>query len=118
MFRLRGGHDDRQVALRLNLLQPRHHLESIQPRHQEVQQDERIAILAVQLTDFPGVRRRAHRLVARPRQHLLQQRNVRRLIVHDQNPSLENIGGADHYAFPVRAGISWRPVVDFFGGLP
>ena len=55
VVRLRGDDQHRQIAVRLDLLQAFHHLEAVHARHLEIEQDQVVAVLAVQLADLARV---------------------------------------------------------------
>ena len=61
--RLRGDHQDRQIAVAFDLLQPFHHLESIHAGHLEIEQDQAVTILAVKFADLRRIGRRVEREV-------------------------------------------------------
>ena len=84
-----GGHDeDRQVAVRLDLLQALHHLEPVHAGHLEVEQDQVVAVLAVELADLrAGPCVDATDGVAGAAQHALEQADVGSLVVDDQDPA-------------------------------
>ena len=50
--RLGGDGQHRQVAVRFDFLQAFHHLESVHAGHLEIEQDQVVAVLAVQLADL------------------------------------------------------------------
>jgi hypothetical protein len=67
--RLRREHDDREVAVRPIRLETFHHLESIHARHLQVEQDQVVAVLAMQRADLERVHRRGHVAIPALLQH-------------------------------------------------
>ena len=56
--RLGGDHEDRKVAVRIVRLEAFHHLESIHAGHLQVEQDQVVAVLAMQRADLLRICRR------------------------------------------------------------
>jgi hypothetical protein len=95
--RLRGDDQHRKVALRIVGLQRRHHLESVHPRHLQVEQDQVVVVFSVQGANLVRIGRRGDAGITRFAQGLLQQADVRLLIVHDQDAGRGNLPvGRDH----------------------
>ena len=90
--RLRGDHEDRQIAVRFDFLQTFHHLESVHAGHLKIEQDQAVAVLAVQFADLVRIGRRVDGSIAGDAQHALQQTDIGFLIVNDQDSGLQNIG--------------------------
>ncbi len=85
MTRLGGKHDDGRVGVRLVRLETFQYLESIHAGHLQIEQDQVIAVLAVERTHFLRIHRCSDAGVASPGQQLLQQADVGLLIVDDQD---------------------------------
>ena len=100
MVRLRGDHEDREVTAGLDLLQALHDLEPVQAGHLQIEQNQVVVVLAVQRADLARIHRGRDGPVARPSQYLLQQGDVGRQIIHDQDAGVENLRGTDHGAAP------------------
>jgi len=92
------GRDDehREITADIERLKALHHLKAVQARHLKVQQDQGIAVLAVQLADLVRIPGGGDGKVAGAAQHFLQQRDVGFLIVNDEDVGLKNVRGADH----------------------
>ena len=88
---LRGEHDDRQIAVGVVRLQAFHHLEAVHARHLQVEQDQVVAVLAMQRADLVRIHRRGHARVAGLAQQLLEQADVGLLVVDDQDAGVENV---------------------------
>jgi hypothetical protein len=97
---LRGDHEDRQVAIGFDFLQPFHHLESVQAGHLQIEQDQVVAVLAVKFADLMRVHRGRDGRIASAAQHPLEQKDIGFLIVNDQDAGVKNIGGTDHRIRP------------------
>jgi hypothetical protein len=95
--RLRREHDDRQVIVRLVGLEAFHHLKSVHARHLQVEQNQVIAVLAVQGADFERFPRRCYVAVPGLFEHAGEQQYIRALIIHDQNTRSENVSVIDHW---------------------
>ena len=89
---LGGEHEDRKVAVRVVGLEAFHHLESIHAGHLQVEQDQVVAVLAMQRADLLRIHRRGDAGVAGLAQQLLEQADIGLLIVDDQDAGVENVG--------------------------
>ena len=92
MIRLGGDDEDRQVAVRFDFLQAFHHLEPVHPGHFEIEQDQVVAVVAVQPADLVRIHRRRDASVAGLAQHAIEQTDIGFQIVDDQNFGAKNIG--------------------------
>ncbi len=99
--RLGGDHEDRNVAVRFDLLQSFHHLESIHAGHLQIEQDQVVVVIAMQGADRMRIHRRGNARIAGTAQHLLEQPHIGFLIVYDQNVGIKNIGCIHHHRGPV-----------------
>ena len=91
VIRLSGNHEDREVAVGLDLVQSLEDLEAIHYRHLNVQQDQGITVLLVHGTDPARVRGGCDASVASTTQHLGKKNNMVFLVVHDQDTCIENV---------------------------
>ena len=96
VVRLRGDHEDGQVAGGFDLLQSFHHLKSVHTGHLEIEQDQVVAMLLVQRTHRAWIERGRDPLVSGVSQHALEQQDVGRLIVDNEDLGREVIGGFRH----------------------
>ncbi len=85
--------EDGDVAVGFDLLQAGHHLEPVQPRHLQVEQDQVVMVPPMQFADLVGVTGRGDANVAGVDQDLLQQGDVGRQVVDDQDPGGEDVCG-------------------------
>jgi hypothetical protein len=95
---LRGDHQDRQVAVGVVRLEGFDHLEAVHARHLQVEQDQVVAVLAMQRAHLVRIHGRGDRGVAGFLQHLREQADVGLLIVDDQEAGVENVGGREPHA--------------------
>ena len=98
--RLGGDDQDRKVAVMFEGLQPVHHLESVHARHQEVEQDQIVVVLAVQLAHLTRIHRRRDARIAGAAQDALEQADIGFLIVNDQDSGVTNVSCTDHNRRP------------------
>ena len=96
VVRLGGDHEHRKIAVRFDFLEAFHHLEAVHAGHQQIEQDQVVAILAIQLADRMGICRRRNVHIAVSTQHLLQQLHIGFLIVNDQNAGIKDFFFAYH----------------------
>ena len=89
---LGGDHEDRKVAVGIVGLEAFHHLESVHAGHLQVEQDQVVAVLAMQRADLLRIHGRGDAGVAGLAQHLLEQADIGLLIVDDQDAGVENVG--------------------------
>ena len=91
-----GGNDkQRKVVVRFSFLERLHHLESVHAGHPKIEQDQVVAVLAVQRADLGRIRRGRDGNMAGSAQHPLEQQDIDFLIVDDQDSGVQNIGCAD-----------------------
>ena len=88
---LSGNHQDRKIAVRVVCFQAFDHLESIHPRHLQVEHDQVVALLAMQRAYLVRIHGRRDAGVAGLTQHLLEQPDIDLLIVHDQDAGVEYV---------------------------
>ncbi len=98
--RLGGQHEDREIVVLVDVTQAFHHLESVHARHLEIEEDETEAVRAVKLADLVRIPRGRNRRVAGAAQRVLEQRDIGRLIVDDQDAGVQDVGCADHWPLP------------------
>jgi len=92
---------DRQVAIRIVGIEACHHLESIHAGHLEIEQDQVIAVLAMQRANLARIHRRGDVGKACIGQQLLQQNDICLLIVGDQDAGAENFRLVELHADPL-----------------
>jgi hypothetical protein len=102
---LRGDHEHRQVGVGRVGLEAFHHLEAVHHRHLQVEQDEVVAVPAVQRADLGRVHGGGHAAVARAAQHLQQQGDVGFLVVDHQQAGIEKVGLGDDHAASLLGGV-------------
>ena len=90
MIRLGGDHQHRKVAIRFDFLQSFHHLKAIHAGHLQIEQDQVIAVFAMQIADCIGICRRCNAGIAGIAQHFPKQKHIGLLIVYDQNAGVKN----------------------------
>ncbi len=84
-----GGDDEHgEVGVRVVGLETLHHDESVYARHLQVEQNEVVAVRAMECADLERIHRRRHVHVAGIVQHLCEQGDVGLLIVDDQEARL------------------------------
>ena len=88
---LGGDHEDRKVAVRVVGLEAFHHLEAVHAGHLQVEQDQVVAVLAMQRADLVRIHGRGDARVAGLAQHLLEQADIGLLVVDDQDAGVENV---------------------------
>ena len=93
---LGGHHDDGQIALRIDRLQRRHHLEAVHPGHEHVQDHEVVAVLAMQLRHRERIGRGGDAGIARAREHRRDEPRVGLLVVGDQDARVEDVLRSGH----------------------
>ncbi len=86
---LGGDHQDRKIAVFLDFLQAFHHLESVHAGHLEIEQNQRVAVFAVQLADLGRIGGSVEGGIAGNAQHALKQADIGFLIVDDQDSGIE-----------------------------
>ena len=111
--RLGGQHDDRKVAIRIVGLEGFHHLEAIHARHLQVEQDQVVAVPAVESADLLRILRRGDAGVARLAKQLFEQTDIGLLIVDDQDAGVENRGCTVHHGVPSRLALADRAPASF-----
>ncbi len=90
MSRLCSDHQDREIAIPFDLLQPFHHLESVHAGHLEIEQNQTVTILAVQFADLARISRGLDAGITGDAQHALQQKDVGWLIdLNNQDASVQ-----------------------------
>ena len=95
---LSGDHEDRKVAVGIVGLEGLDHLEAIHAGHLQIEQDQVVAVLAMQRADFLRIHRRGDVGIAGVAQHLLEQADIGLLIVDDQYSGVEDFGFGNHHA--------------------
>ena len=73
-------------------------MEPIHAGHLKVEQDQVVAVLAVQRADFLRIHRRGNAGVAGFTQQLLEQTDIGLLVVDDQDRGVQNVGCIDGHA--------------------
>ena len=63
----------------------------------QIEQDQRVAVLAVQLADLVRIHRGRDGGIAGTAQHALQQLHIGFPIIHDQDTGVKNIVGTNHH---------------------
>ena len=101
---LGGQHDHRQIVVGLVGLEGFHHLEAVHDGHLQIEQDQVVAVVAVQRTDLQRVLAGAHGGVAGLAEQTLEQFHVGILIVDDQDPGAEDFAGVDQHVFSSLSG--------------
>ena len=96
--RLRRDHHHREVAVGGVGLERFDHLEAVHAGHLQVEQDQVVAVLAMQRADLVRASGGAHAAVAGLAQGFLEQANVGFLVVDDQDAGVEDLGLGDHAA--------------------
>jgi hypothetical protein len=89
---LRRQHQDGQIAARLDFLQAFHHLESIEAGHQDIEQDQVVAVFAVKLLNLARISRRRDGHITGAVQHALQHQDIGFLIVNHQDLAAKEVG--------------------------
>ena len=103
VIRLGRDHQDRKVSIFLDVLQSFHHLEAVHAGHLEIEHNQVVAILLVQRMHRVRIEGRRDRLIPGAGQHALEQQDIGRQIVDDQDLGLEDIGGLKHVLAPTPA---------------
>ena len=98
MARLGGDHEDRKIAVHIVGLEAFDHLEAVHSGHLQVEENQVVAVLAVQRAYLARVRGRGDRGVTRFAQHLLEQAHIDLLVVDDQDAGVEDVGLVDFHA--------------------
>ena len=96
VLRLRGDHEHWQATIGFNCLKALHDLESVHPGHLEIQDDQVVAVLAVERANLKRIHRQRYGSVAGARQHALQETDIGFLIVDDQDFGVQNSGWTEH----------------------
>ena len=94
--RIRSHDQHREVVVRLDRLEAVHHREAVHTRHLQVEDNQVVAVLAMQGADGTRVRRRGDALKPRAAQHPREDEDVGGLIVHDQDAALQDINFGLH----------------------
>ena len=100
---LRREHDHRQVGLGAAGLQALHHRKAVHYRHLQVQQNQVVAVRAVQAAHRLRVHGGTQLGVACLKQQLFEQLHIGGLVVHNQNTGGQNINREVHRVFLVAA---------------
>ena len=110
--RLSGDHQDAKVGVGIIGLESFHHLKSAHARHLKVEQDQVVAVLAMQSANLLWIHGRGHAGVAGLAEQLFEQADIGLLIVDDQDTGVQYVGLSNAHVVTLSAARSVSAFAD------